>query len=105
MDIDLDKLDLKELKQLKNKVDAAILSYEERNLQKIREMVQEQLKGTGIKLEDLVDKSPKSKRTVAPKYSHPENPDLTWTGRGRKPKWVIEHLDRGLDLDNLLIKK
>lgn len=25
-------------------------------------------------------------------YRHPQNPDLTWTGRGRKPQWVVEWL-------------
>lgn len=25
-----------------------------------------------------------------PKYIHPEDPNLTWTGRGRKPNWMIQ---------------
>lgn len=25
-------------------------------------------------------------------YRHPQNPDLTWSGRGRKPQWVVEWL-------------
>ncbi len=29
-------------------------------------------------------------RKVAPKYRDPANPDNTWTGRGRMPKWVAE---------------
>lgn len=29
--------------------------------------------------------------------------ELTWSGRGRKPKWVAEALDRGKQLDDLLI--
>lgn len=40
---------------------------------------------------------------VAPKYRHPENPELTWTGRGRKPAWVVTHLDAGKPIDDLLI--
>lgn len=24
------------------------------------------------------------------KYRHPENPELTWSGRGREPKWLAE---------------
>lgn len=34
-------------------------------------------------------------------YAHPDNADLTWTGRGRKPKWVEEYLANGGDLKDL----
>lgn len=40
---------------------------------------------------------------VAPKYAHPDDPTITWTGRGRKPKWVEAHLENGGDLATLLI--
>lgn len=42
---------------------------------------------------------------VAPKYRHPQNPDLLWTGRGMKPKWVVEWLDGGGTMDALVIAK
>ncbi|WP_354540899.1 H-NS histone family protein [Roseovarius sp. MBR-6] len=32
---------------------------------------------------------------AAAKYRHPENPALTWSGRGRKPQWFVEALDAG----------
>ena len=35
-------------------------------------------------------KAVKAKGTVAAKYRHPQNPSLTWTGRGRSPVWVAE---------------
>lgn len=38
-------------------------------------------------------------------YSHPENADLAWTGRGRKPKWVEIWLKNGGTLEQLLAKK
>jgi len=107
MTINLDKLSLKELKDLKNKIDITIASYEERKLNEARELVQAQLKELGFKLEDLLEKSPKRKgkgTSVPPKYAHPENPELTWAGRGRKPTWVVDHLERGKSLDDLLIK-
>ena len=34
-------------------------------------------------------------------YIHPENADLTWTGRGRKPKWVEVWLEKGGTLEEL----
>lgn len=35
------------------------------------------------------------------KYRHPYNPDLTWTGRGRKPMWIIYWLQDGNPLSDL----
>ena len=41
----------------------------------------------------------------APKYRSSIDPDLTWTGKGRKPGWVQTYLDNGGDLESLLIKE
>ncbi|WP_020396485.1 PLxRFG domain-containing protein [Thiolinea disciformis] len=42
---------------------------------------------------------------VKPKYRSLTNPDLTWTGRGRKPTWVDDHIVMGGTLEELLIDK
>ena len=52
-------------------------------------------------LEDVV--SGKSKVKGVAKYRDPENPSATWTGRGRKPNWVVAALERGMSLDELSI--
>ncbi len=41
---------------------------------------------------------------VPPKYRNPDNPAETWTGRGRKPRWVVAALEKGLTLDDLRIR-
>lgn len=38
-----------------------------------------------------------------PKYRSSIDPDLTWTGKGRKPGWVQTYLDNGGDIESLLI--
>ena len=43
------------------------------------------------------------KRAASTKiYRHPENPTLTWSGRGRKPSWFAAHVDAGKNPDDLL---
>ena len=44
------------------------------------------------------DRTPK----CPPKYRNAEG--KTWSGRGRKPNWVIDALGRGESLDNYLIE-
>ena len=45
----------------------------------------------------------KARAKVPPKYAHPDDPEKTWTGRGRNPLWVNELLDSGKSVDDLLI--
>ncbi len=66
----------------------------------------------GARGKDTVKKGPPSKikkliglpRKVLPKYSNPENPEETWTGRGRSPAWIASLRENG-KLDTALIVK
>jgi len=40
---------------------------------------------------------------VAPKYRHPENLALTWSGRRRKPQWFVEALETGKTAEDIAI--
>lgn len=57
----------------------------------------------GFNLDDLIKGKKGKKKTVAPKYRNPENAGETWTGRGRRPKWVEEALSKGKSLKSLEI--
>jgi len=37
---------------------------------------------------------------VAPKYRNPKDSSQTWTGRGRRPTWIVE---AGRNIDRFLI--
>ena len=58
----------------------------------------------GFSLAELVGIEPKGRRRPSTaKYRHPKNTDLTWSGRGRKPKWFIDHLNAGKDPSELAV--
>lgn len=95
-DINLHDLSLKELKQLEKDVQKAIASFEDRQKPEARAKLEEQARSMGFTLAELVGFEVKKQRApVQPKYRHPENPSLTWSGRGRKPQWFIEALAAG----------
>jgi DNA-binding protein H-NS len=48
-------------------------------------MVKEQ----GFEISDLFGESRNGKGSVAVKYPHLHNPENTWTGRGRMPRWMV----------------
>ena len=58
---------------------------------------------TIAELTGFAGKKSRSVKPVAPKYAHPENPSITWSGRGRKPKWFEEALADGKSEDDLKI--
>jgi DNA-binding protein H-NS len=103
---ELENMDLDELKSLQKDVAKAVTSYEERKKSEAREQLEQQAKELGFNLNELTGGKTKAKRAPAlPKYANPENPADTWSGRGRKPKWLEEALANGHELEEFLIDK
>lgn len=48
-------------------------------------------------------KKTRKRKSVAVRYRHPEQANLTWTGRGRKPLWVTKWLDEGKRMETLAV--
>lgn len=98
--LNLDKLDIKELRQLQRDVAKAIESYEQRTKAKALPELDEVASKHGFKLQELVGAKPS--RSIESRYRHPENPDLVWArppaaldlGRfeGRKGTGGFRHL-------------
>ncbi|MDW4549117.1 H-NS histone family protein [Defluviimonas sp. D31] len=104
MKFDLDAMSLKELKTLQAQVSKKIEDFEERKKREALAAIKEQAQAMGYTLADLVDVAPVKKRKSAkPKYANPENSAETWTGRGRRPRWVDAALKAGKSLDDLAI--
>ena len=102
--INLDGLSLKELKQLRKDVDAAITDFNDRERRQALEEVEAFALERGLSMADLSELSGKRKRKPAvPKYANPADPSQTWTGRGRRPRWVEAALAEGKSLDDLSI--
>ena len=102
MTVDLDALSLKELRELRNKVDRAISSFEDRRKREALAAVESAAREYCFNLADLTGGKP-ARAKVAAKYANPQDASATWTGRGRKPRWVQEALDAGKKLEDLEI--
>jgi DNA-binding protein H-NS len=81
-------------------------------------VLETKIKGEKLRLEDRLDQL--VRRSVAaqtnirqrglspkgePKYQNPEDPSITWSGRGRHPRWVNELLSAGRPIDEFRIAK
>lgn len=63
----------------------------------------EKTKRPYVKKADGGEKAPR-KPSVA-KYKHPENPEITYSGQGRRPQWFVDYIASGRKAEDLLIKK
>lgn len=107
--IDLESLSLPELRTLRAQVEQAIRrkgSATQRLIKRMQKMADDQ----GISLNELISIAggsssiPTTSRSgAAIKYRNPVNPSQGWTGRGRKPGWVVEYLANGGTLDKLAL--
>jgi DNA-binding protein H-NS len=84
----LDSMSYAELASMETRI--ARLKIEKQNAERteLRERVIAMVKEHGFEISDLFGKGRKGKGTVAVKYRDPHNPENTWTGRGRMPRWM-----------------
>lgn len=101
--VNLETLSVSELTQLKGNIDNAISKRHQQEVLEVREKIEELLELHGFTLEEVM--SARKTRTVKPKYRNPNNPNETWTGRGRRPSWVEQIVSSGDNLDNYLIEQ
>lgn len=103
MDINLNQMSLKELKDLQAQVARAIATYEERRKRAALAEVEEMLRAKGFTLSDVTSIAGKGKSISVPRYANPANPSDTWTGRGRKPKWFTDAIAAGKSPEDMAI--
>lgn len=103
--INVDKMSLKELVDLERKVKNAIAVAKERERSELKSKIEEMAKGSGFSVDELFTRGRGATkgRTVAPKYMNPENSAETWSGRGRKPKWLVAKLSKGAKMEDFAI--
>ena len=104
MNLDLTTLTLVELRNLQRQVVRAIETFEERTKKEALAAVEQTARQFGFALSDLVGVAGKKHRAPsAPKYANPADRSQTWSGRGRKPNWMIVALATGTSPEDLMI--
>lgn len=110
MNADLNNMSRKELEKLKKDVDQALSTVADRERQAALEAAERAAAEHGFSLSELAadlgargKKGGRGKAKTPPKYRNPENPDQTWSGRGRKPGWIVEAEAAGRDISDFAI--
>jgi len=107
---DLSEIAFQDLVKLRNELDTSIDNRREEEKQQLLWDIREKITERGFSMTEIfsrdeIIKHLKSRSPVFLKYHNPDNPEQKWSGRGRKPNWVIALLEQGRSLDELLIEK
>lgn len=88
------------LKEWRQGIDSELKKREGRERAEARKKIKELAEAHGI---DLATLAPSGSGKPEPKYRNPNDQFQTWSGVGRKPKWVEEWLTAGKPLEELAI--
>ena len=102
--IDVTALEIEQLTDLLGKVRAEMADRERRRRTDLRAELERRVTADGYKMRDIFPElgsvpTAGARRKRPARYRDPQNPEQTWSGIGRTPKWVQAIVDeRGIDL-------
>ena len=101
--IDLTAMTSQELEELAHAIARELHQRDHQEKREVTTRIRELAKSVGL----TVDIAPavRTSSNVLPKYRHPDDPTKTWTGRGRRPGWLMALLAEGRTLEELDISR
>lgn len=101
--MDLSGYSLTELRTLAQDVAAEIERRQVQALDQARTEIQAIARGVGMTVEELMRSPAPAKAPRPARYANPDDATQTWSGVGKKPRWVSRHVDAGGLLEALRI--
>lgn len=84
----LERMKVEDLRVLREQVDEAIAVRERQEREDLKKKLADIVFKSGFSMTDLVGRE--RRRRSAIKYRNPRDPTQTWTGRGRRPTWLVK---------------
>jgi DNA-binding protein H-NS len=106
--MNIEKLSLKELVELEREVKEAIVIKQGEEKDALKAQMRKMAEEAGLSLDEILGVKRgggrKSAGASAAKFRNPDNPAETWTGRGRRPQWLLEKLSKkGVTVDDFAV--
>jgi DNA-binding protein H-NS len=99
----LDKMSYVPLLALQERVEEAIADKRSEDAQATKEQLRVMAEKAGFDIKELFGKRGSPKGTGVARYRNPKDSSQTWTGRGRKPNWLVDAVKKGAKLDSFKI--
>jgi DNA-binding protein H-NS len=95
--MNVDKMSLKEITDLEAKLAKVKSHARDKAKSDLRDKIEKLVDGSGFTVAEIFGFATKGKGRgkSAAKFANPDNRSETWTGRGRKPNWLVAKLKKG----------
>jgi DNA-binding protein H-NS len=102
--VNIERMTLKQIEDLEAKIAKAKSNARETNKAELKAKIDKLLEGSDFTIAELYGfKTKKGRGKSSAKYVNPDDPSQTWTGRGRKPNWLLAKLKKGASLEEFAI--
>lgn len=104
--MEISRMSLAELRRLREELEKTVDDKEKQLVSEARKEIDDVLKRYNVTIDQVIGIKYKKTKTGAlslPRYRNPDDFSQTWTGKGRKPRWVINFLKRGGELEDIAI--
>ena len=103
--IDLSKLSIEELETLAKDIQNEVTTRREAERQRVFGQMRELAATLGLTLEEVarLERGKGGAGGGQARYRHPDDPNLTWSGRGKRPAWITEALAAGRSLEDFAV--
>lgn len=101
----IEKMTLKEIEDLEGRIAIVKAKAADASRAELKAKIDVMLSNAGFSIADLYPQMGRGRgrSKSAPKYVNPEDRSQTWTGRGRRPNWMVARLKKGAKMDDFTI--
>ena len=105
---DISNLSVEELKKLQIEAEVLIASKKDQAIEDAYTQILAIAENLGLSIEQILEfgtskRKKTTRKSVEPRYRSKANPEDTWTGRGKQPRWLVAELVKGAKLESFLI--
>ena len=97
----IEKASYRELVEARDAIEGALAKRKEEERAEVKRKIAELASDSGFELTELFGGRRGGKKSSgSAKYRNPKDTSQTWTGRGRKPNWLVEALGQGAKIES-----
>ena len=105
---DISNLSVEELKKLQVEAEALIASKKDQAIEDAYNQISAIAENVGLSIDQILEfgatkRKKTTRKSVEPRYRSKANPEDTWTGRGKQPRWLVAELEKGAKLESFFI--
>lgn len=101
--IDLDNLNVDELRAITENAQQLIAKKQHQRLYDAYTQFEKIAEDSNSTIEEILRAGEKLEKKRSIKYRNTDNNEETWTGRGRKPTWLVDALAAGKNLEDFAV--